>query len=57
MKFYEIERIKRIIGLTGEAGNREIEARLAELMDKEHELKTMKDRPAAPEKKGWRWWK
>jgi hypothetical protein len=35
MKFYEIERIKKMIGLPPEAGNREIEARIADLMAKE----------------------
>jgi hypothetical protein len=35
MKFYEIERIKKMIGLPPEASNREIEARIAELMAKE----------------------
>ena len=31
MKYYEIERIKKILGLPSEAGNREIEARISEL--------------------------
>ena len=34
MKFYEVERIKKMLGLPAEAGNREIEARIAELMEK-----------------------
>lgn len=34
MKFYEVERIKKMLGLPAEAGNREIEARIAELMAK-----------------------
>jgi uncharacterized integral membrane protein (TIGR00698 family) len=42
MKFYEIERIKRLLGLPAGAGNREIEARLAELMEKEEELEAIK---------------
>lgn len=57
MKFYEIERIKKILGLPSGVGHREIEARLAELLEKEEELETLKGQPAAPEKKGWRWWK
>ena len=32
MKFYEVERIKKMLGLPPEAGNREIEARISELM-------------------------
>ncbi len=35
MKFYEVERIKKLLGLPAEAGNREIEARIIELMAKE----------------------
>jgi hypothetical protein len=35
MKFYEVERIKKMLGLPPEAGNREIEARITELMAKE----------------------
>ena len=35
MKFYEVERIKKMLGLPAEAGNREIEARISELMAKE----------------------
>ncbi len=34
MKFYEVERIKAMLGLPPEAGNREIEARITELMEK-----------------------
>ena len=34
MKFYEVERIKKMLGLPEEAGNREIEAKIAELMEK-----------------------
>jgi uncharacterized integral membrane protein (TIGR00698 family) len=41
MKFYEIERIKKLLGLPDRAGNREIEARLAELMDREEELEAL----------------
>ncbi len=47
MKFYEIERIKRLLGLPAGAGNREIEARLAELMEKEEELEAIKGGTAA----------
>lgn len=35
MKFYEVERIKMMLGLPPQAGNREIEARIADLMAKE----------------------
>jgi hypothetical protein len=42
MKFYEIERIKKILGLPAGAGNREIEARLVELLEKEEKLKRLK---------------
>ncbi|MDI6855034.1 MAG: putative sulfate exporter family transporter [Deltaproteobacteria bacterium] len=42
MKFYEIERIKRILGLPQSAGSAEIEARIAELRDKEQELEALK---------------
>ena len=41
MKFYEIERIKKMIGLPPEAGNREIEARISELMEKEMPKRTL----------------
>ena len=34
MKFYEVERIKKLLGLSPEAGNREIEGRIVELMEK-----------------------
>ena len=57
MKFYEVERIKKMVGLPPEAGNREIEARLAELLEKEEELKGMKNQAPPPQKKGWQWWK
>jgi hypothetical protein len=35
MKFYEVERIKKMLGLPPEADNREIEARISELVAKE----------------------
>jgi hypothetical protein len=57
MKFYQVERIKKMIGLPSEAGNRDIEARLAELLEKEEELETLKNQAPPPKKKGWQWWK
>jgi hypothetical protein len=53
MKFYEVERIKKMLGLPPEAGNREIEARISELMAKEGPVKLPpeeKPEVAAPEK-------
>jgi hypothetical protein len=34
MKFYEVERIKKLVGLPSEATNRDLEARITELMEK-----------------------
>jgi hypothetical protein len=50
MKFYEVERIKKMLGLPPEVGNREIEARIAELMAKEGPRKTLppEERPEVP---------
>lgn len=50
MKFYEVERIKKMIGLPPEAGNREIEARLTELLEKEGPKKTLplEEKPEIP---------
>jgi hypothetical protein len=57
MKFYEIERIKKILGLPASAGNRDIEARLAELLEKEQKLETLNSQAGEQPKKSWRWWK
>ena len=46
MKFYEVERIKKMLGLPAEAGNQEIEERIAELMKK-----AGPPRPLPPEEK------
>jgi hypothetical protein len=50
MKFYEVERIKKMLGLPPEAGNREIEARISELMAKEGPRKTLppEEKPDVP---------
>uniref|UniRef100_A0A7C3V5A3 Uncharacterized protein n=1 Tax=Desulfobacca acetoxidans TaxID=60893 RepID=A0A7C3V5A3_9BACT len=55
MKFYEVERIKKLLGLPPEAGNREIEARISELMALEGAGKTLppEEEPEVPaEEKG-----
>ncbi|MFZ2087143.1 MAG: hypothetical protein WAU47_01090 [Desulfobaccales bacterium] len=57
MKFYEIERIKKLLGLPASASNRDIEARLAELMEKEQKLEVMSTQAGEQPKKSWRWWK
>ena len=50
MKFYEVERIKKMLGLPAEAGDREIEARISELIEKEGLKKTLtlEEKPDVP---------
>ena len=52
MKFYEMERVKKILGLPPEAGNREIEARLADLVGKEEKWRDLppEEMPEIPAK-------
>jgi hypothetical protein len=42
MKFYEMESIKKILGLPSKAGSGQIEARISELLAKEEELEVLK---------------
>ena len=42
MKFYEMESIKKLLGLPSQAGAKQIEARLSELLAKEEELEGLK---------------
>lgn len=49
MKFYEVERIKKMLDLPPEAGNREIESRISELMAKEEPRKLPpEEKPEVP---------
>jgi len=67
MKFYAIERIKKILGLPQDATTGQIEAKIAELMVKEGELEALKGQRGAREEKEpqasstwcklWGWWK
>jgi uncharacterized integral membrane protein (TIGR00698 family) len=50
MKFYEIERIKKILGLPASASSSQIEARIAELKGKEEELEALRGEWEAREK-------
>ena len=51
MKFYEVERIKKMLDLPPEAGNREIEGRISELMAKEEPRKLPpEEKPEVPAK-------
>ena len=47
MKVYEVERIRKLLGLPEEAGNQEIEARIVELIAKEKPS----PKPLPPEEK------
>jgi hypothetical protein len=42
MKFYEMESIKKLLGLPSQTGVKQIEARLSELLAKEEELEGLK---------------
>ena len=42
MKFYEMESIKKILGLPSKAGAGQIETRISELLAKEEELEALK---------------
>jgi hypothetical protein len=59
MKFYEMESIKMILGLPANAGARQIEARLSELLAKEEELEGLKGESGQIKEsaKGWSWWR
>ena len=50
MKFYEVERIKKMLGLPPGSSNREIEARISELMAKEEPKRTLppEEKPEVP---------
>jgi len=51
MKFYEVERIKKLLGLPAEASNRELEARIVDLMEKAGPLKKalpVEEKPEVP---------
>ncbi len=50
MKFYEMESIKKILGLPSQASVKQIEARLSELLAKEEELGGLKGEGAGREK-------
>jgi uncharacterized integral membrane protein (TIGR00698 family) len=50
MKFYEIERIKKILGLPASASSSQIEAKIAELKEKEEELEALRGQWEAREK-------
>lgn len=58
MKFYEMESIKKILGLPTQATVKHIEARLTELLAKEEELDGLKcgSGGAAEPAKSWCWW-
>jgi uncharacterized integral membrane protein (TIGR00698 family) len=49
MKFYEMQRIKKILGLPDAASSSQIEGRIAELMGKEEELEELKGKWQARE--------
>ena len=51
MKFYEMESIKKILGLPSGAGTGQIEARISELLAKEEELEALKGQWEEREKK------
>ena len=51
MKFYEMESIKKILGLPSRAGAGQIEARISELLAKEEELEALKGKWEEREKK------
>ena len=58
MKFYEMESIKKILGLPSRAGAGQIEARISELLAKEEELEALKDKGHKKEPaKSWTWWR
>jgi hypothetical protein len=61
MKFYEMESIKKILGLPSQAGVKQIEARLSELLAKEEELEDLKcrweERKKKELEKSWKWWR
>jgi hypothetical protein len=58
MKFYEMESIKKILGLPSQAGVKQIEARLSELLAKEEELEALNDeRDTKEPAKSWCWWR
>jgi hypothetical protein len=44
MKFYEMESIKKILGLPSQVSVKQIEARLSELLAKEVELEALKSK-------------
>ena len=51
MKFYEMESIKKILGLPSRAGTGQIEARISELLAKEEELEALRGKWEEREKK------
>lgn len=59
MKFYEMESIKKLLGLPSQVGVKQIEARLSELLAKEEELEGLKGegRENKESAKGWSWWR
>jgi hypothetical protein len=61
MKFYEMESIKKILGLPSRASVKQIEARISELLTKEEELEALKSNWEEREKKelakSWKWWR
>ena len=59
MKFYEMESIKKILGLPSKAGTGQIEARISELLAKEEELEALKGRCEEIKESGksWKWWR
>jgi hypothetical protein len=64
MKFYEMQSIKKIMGLPSGAGTGQIEARISELMEKEKELEVLKNQWGEREKRDltasrsfWGWFK
>jgi hypothetical protein len=61
MKFYELESIKKILGIPSRASAGQIEARISELLAKEEELEALKcqceEREKKESAKGWCWWR
>jgi hypothetical protein len=59
MKFYEMESIKKILGMPSRASAGQIEARICELLAKEEELEGLKaeGRENKESAKSWCWWR
>ena len=51
MKYYQLESMKKLLGLPSQASASQIEARLAELLAKEQELEALRGEWEAREKK------